>query len=307
MRDDWCSVVAQEAELPLVGTAPCTTGFLLVEWPRPWPARLEDVAELGPVHGALARSGAAGRSVRLQLIGTRETGATSRVALFARPSTSGPFALVGEEQVERHAVPATVIDLLDRPVSALRSPTRELLVCGNGARDVCCGSLGVRVADRASEVFAGNVWRTSHTGGHRFAPTGFTLPDGAFWGRLDDGAVEAILRRDVPVSTVLDHFRGSALHCDPAVQAAEQAVLGIVGWSLLDAPRSAVTVTDPDGTKRILYHYRDADGNDAAFRAVLGGGAEVTVPGCRAGAPVTQRTYEVRMIERVMAKASGVG
>ena len=39
------------------------------------------------------------------------------------------------------------------------------------------------------------VYRVSHTGGHRFAPTAMTLPDGRMWAGIEAGEVATILDR----------------------------------------------------------------------------------------------------------------
>ena len=53
---------------------------------------------------------------------------------------------------------------------------RDILVCTHGARDACCGKFGYGfyVEMRGLAAVRGDgvrVWRTSHLGGHRFAPT----------------------------------------------------------------------------------------------------------------------------------------
>ena len=40
------------------------------------------------------------------------------------------------------------------------------------------------------------VWRCSHTGGHRYAPTAITLPDGRAWAYADVGLLDGVLARD---------------------------------------------------------------------------------------------------------------
>ena len=62
---------------------------------------------------------------------------------------------------------------------------RLLLMAG----DRCCGSLGTALAQEllADPLQLGDdvrVWRTSHTGGHRFAPTALVLPQGTVVGLL---------------------------------------------------------------------------------------------------------------------------
>lgn len=68
------------------------------------------------------------------------------------------------------------------------------LVCTNGKRDVCCAVAGRPLANQAARVARGQVFETSHTGGHRFAPTGVLLPSGLTFARLDAPALLAALR-----------------------------------------------------------------------------------------------------------------
>ena len=48
---------------------------------------------------------------------------------------------------------------------------QTLLVCTHGGRDRCCGSDGTRLFQALFPPPGVRVWRTSHTAGHRFAPT----------------------------------------------------------------------------------------------------------------------------------------
>ena len=93
--------------------------------------------------------------------------------------------------------PAALLDLDldalargDREAVLAAAPGAEpaepiLLVCTNGRRDVCCAVRGRPVALDAADDHPGRVWEASHTGGHRFAPTGVLLPHGATLARLD--------------------------------------------------------------------------------------------------------------------------
>jgi hypothetical protein len=60
------------------------------------------------------------------------------------------------------------------------------LVCTHGRRDACCARKGVAFY-RALEATEhdGEVWQSSHQGGHRFAATMLYLPLGLHYGRLD--------------------------------------------------------------------------------------------------------------------------
>jgi hypothetical protein len=59
-----------------------------------------------------------------------------------------------------------------------------LLVCTHGIRDRCCGTLGGMVFAKLHRRRPEWVWQCSHLGGHRFAPTVLSLPDGMLYGRV---------------------------------------------------------------------------------------------------------------------------
>ncbi|MEP6665174.1 MAG: sucrase ferredoxin, partial [Nocardioidaceae bacterium] len=133
-----------------------------------------------------------------------------------------------------------------------------LLVCTNGRRDVCCAMRGRPVAHAASELRPGQVWETSHTGGHRFAPTVVVLPSGLTLARLTAHdavtALDAAATGSMPAELMGPrHDRGrSALL--PQHQAADSAARAHFG----EASLSALTV-------------------DHVTEASLEGGVEVSV------------------------------
>ena len=52
-----CSAVIREAGVDPIGTAGTYRGYLLLEWPLPWPRDLSEIPELSPVLEALAGTG----------------------------------------------------------------------------------------------------------------------------------------------------------------------------------------------------------------------------------------------------------
>ncbi len=68
-----------------------------------------------------------------------------------------------------------------------------LLVCTNGRHDVCCAVRGRPVALAGQDSHPGRVWECSHTGGHRFSPTGVLLPWGRALARMTETTVQDIV------------------------------------------------------------------------------------------------------------------
>ncbi len=261
-----CSAWIKEQGVDPIGTAGSYAGYLLVEWPLPWPRDLSDVAELAPVHEAMAGTG-----LRLQglvpIFGDQEA---RRVIRYAAKPGQG---FRGYERAERlvpvDRVREAAIDLArgddGDPERARAGITDDVLVCTHGKRDICCGSKGMAlVKDLSTDPawFGGSIrlWRTSHTGGHRFAPTAIVLSQGTAWAFLDADALHRIAEREGALDDLLSRYRGCAGMGSPPIQALEREAFCDVGWEWLDWSRSGeelgegrvrVTGESPAGERRI--------------------------------------------------------
>lgn len=253
-----------------IGTAGRVDQLLLVEWPLPWPA---DVSEIVPLSAA-----AADPRARVMVVAPRpddaETDGRVRVVHHRRVGT---HRLVGvDHRLARADVAGLLHDLLAAPErdqldwpSAVGPAPPEVLVCGHGRRDPCCGRwgtlLGVELAARQTGV---RVWRSSHTGGHRFAPTAITLPDGRAWAYASADLVHGVLTRTGELGEVLRHDRGN-LAFDPWAQVVERAVFGAIGWTWLEHEvTTARTDVAPDGrSAQVELEWRRPDGGSGAVAA----------------------------------------
>ncbi|OHV39386.1 MULTISPECIES: sucrase ferredoxin [Pseudofrankia] len=248
-----CAPWTQAQGADPIGSALTCDLFVLIETPPPWP---HDIGEL-PIFAGLARRGlppARLLAVRPSIDG-QPAGLPARLAAGAgagvgvtiwRRSPTGGFT--GTD----HVVPAgDVVDQIARLVEAPdgrgRPAPPEVLICGHGTRDTCCGRLGTRLALEETGAWPDvRVRRCSHTGGHRFAPTGFTLPDGLAWGFLDADVLDTIVRRAgrPPLS---GHYRGTTA-LGMWGQVAERELFERFGWAWLDHRlTSASTDPAPDG------------------------------------------------------------
>jgi len=172
--------------------------------------------------------------------------------------------------------------------SPLPPPSAEVWVCTQGSHDMCCGADGTRlvndIEDRWSDVV---VRRVSHTGGHRFAPTAMTMPDGRMWAYLDPDGLEKVLRRDPDHASVADRCRGWWGAATGPAQVAECAVFARTGWTWETAPREATVVAHDDvnniSTVEVAAGSRGPDGKAVASWLVeVAIGREVPSIACRA-------------------------
>lgn len=217
-----CAAARLALDEPLFATAPeGALAWLLVEHPGPWPSSGLPPglpAEVVRVWQAAVEAG-----VRWQWIRPVRDRRSSLATVFAvgtRP---------GAGWMEQRAL-RDLRELADLDVTALaegRAPSfgsatvqRIVLVCTHGKRDVCCARLGRPVAVRLDAALPGMVWETTHIGGHRFAATTVTLPDGTYHGGITAADTGSLADAMLDDRIVLDRFRGRAGLLAP-VQAAD--------------------------------------------------------------------------------------
>ena len=272
--DARCSTWAQFQGLDPIGSIGSYDGYLLVEWPLPWPRDIVTVPALAGV-GDLARS----HRLRLQLvvpaIGTTE----DRILLYRRNGVGEPTGFTLQEgRVGPHdSVLAAANELLAHP-AATDASVGDLLICAHGTRDRCCGSKGTRLAAWAglhlsSEI---RVWRTSHTGGHRFAPTSIVLPEGTAWAFLEEDVLKTVVRRDGSIGDIVGNYRGCSALATSSLQVLEREALRSLGWSLFDAERSGED--GKDGRSHLIV--RTASGDHHTWEGSIRSVHRITLPTC---------------------------
>ena len=276
-----CSTWARQQGLDPIGTAGCYRGYLLVEWPLPWP---RDLGE----DPALALVIQAARSAGLRFQGlVPVTNDASRVVCYRWPQGLEAGYERAELVVEPGAVVAGALAVLDEPPT--QDEIVDILVCTHGRRDRCCGSLGTALfqALLANEHLCKEsvrLFRTSHTGGHRFAPTAVVLPEGTAWAFCDGPTLHRIVRREGPLDDLLTRYRGCAGMTSPAVQALERAVAGELGWPLFALRRLGVDLGE--GMTELVVE--GPGGDETVWEATVRVGARVLSPGC--GEPIALAT-----------------
>ena len=233
-----CSAWARLQNLDPVGTAGSYRGFLLIEWPLPWPRDLSEDESLATVLEAARSFG-----MRLQgLVPATESGPRRAIA-YRWPPAGGARFQRSELVVDPGELVAAAVAVLHQ--APLRDEIVDVLVCTHGRRDRCCGSLGTALfqeltADPGLLGQGVRVWRTSHTGGHRFAPTAIVLPEGTAWAFCDTAALADIVQQKGALEDLLPRYRGCSGMATPALQALERAVLAELGWPLFTMTRYGV-------------------------------------------------------------------
>ena len=139
---------------------------------------------------------------------------------------------------------------------------RELLVCNHGSRDRCCATFGFEIYRELREVYARSqpdalrVWRCSHLGGHRMAPTLLDLPEGRYYAYITADALPNLVTREGSFTALARQYRGWG-RLSPLEQAAEHAVLMAEDWPWTTYHvKSDVTVAaEDDGASTVTLTY----------------------------------------------------
>ncbi len=265
-----CSVLWDDAELPAWGTAPRAAFWLALEQNGPWGAKAFTGSRLDSgVGGAIEQASLVVEGRPLLIRRPRSHAAQSprrgRQVYLAGGLSGTPWLLGGtvEDAEQVLTLPWDRLATADaRQVTALvdwLTPVAGglLLVCANGRRDVCCAVRGRPIARALAELRPGRVWECTHTGGHRFAPTGIVLPTGQSVARLTPEVARAALMaadegRLAPETFGPWHDRGLS-HLPPADAVAQACVRDAIG-----EPRPNVLI--PAALSDDLIEVRHADG-----------------------------------------------
>lgn len=245
MKQPFCAVANKQSGEDLVGTASQYQTYVLIECPTPWSAKAFESKPIPPALRRYVQRIKAERSVQFLLVsrgGSTISSDTTLIVYKQLLTVEGvvktyrgcEFRLSGLEQVEACLDAYWKGDRIGKPI-----PQTDILICTHGTRDKCCACFGqpffknaVRSA-RLGNLPNTRLWKVSHIGGHRFAPTVITLPDGRYYGRLTLPALESIVNRSGSIEQIQAVYRGWGVLPAP-LQILERKIFIEYGWSWFD-------------------------------------------------------------------------
>ncbi|GEM45510.1 sucrase ferredoxin [Deinococcus cellulosilyticus] len=250
---EFCNVFARRAGEDPIGSATMPLRLLMVSTPAPWgnKATPDVLSEL--LGSTLQQAADQGHRVRLQAIMPEaEDQGLVRVLWYDRAETSDSF------QSMDHLVPQSEVSgLVEALVSGCdltrweafrcHQVHRDWFICTHGSVDSACGKFGIPLYQhlRKQALPGVRIFRTSHFGGHRFAPTVIDLPEGRMWAHLELDHAKGILQQTLDPSEVKMNLRGwmGAGHFE---QILEREALLHFGWDWLTFQRE-VTLLEVTG------------------------------------------------------------
>ena len=252
------------------GTAAMARFFVGLEQPGPWGRDAARESHLGVSLGEALDTRCSSRGGRFMLLRRPgrhpdTEGPVTVLVAHAGPAPGDAWLVSGRlhrpEQLldlDWDALASGHLDVVASSLPGAAPAPPTLLVCTNGRRDVCCATRGRPVAAAAAAAAPGQVWESSHTGGHRFAPTGVLLPWGQTYARLNPELAAAALasaaRGRIPRDLLGPvHDRGrSALA--PDAQCAESAVRDRIGEEDLAALWAEPASPDAAADETLVRH-----------------------------------------------------
>ncbi len=212
---------------PSVASAPeAYRAWLLVEHPGPWAAEPAETPLPASLGGLVTFAAALG--IRVQMIRRPGRRPASEVRSVFVGWTAG-----GEPWLRRGEAIPTEPDLKELATGiapAFGAPVSEpvFLVCAHGRRNACCARFGVPLAAALAARHPGEVWETTHVGGHRFAANLVLLPHGLYYGPVGVAEATAAIAAYQRGTITPERYRGRAGQPKPA-QEAEYARLARTG------------------------------------------------------------------------------
>jgi len=219
-----CSAQSLASGEPIGGTATAEVdAWLLIEHRGRWERDIANCDLPAAASRWLTEMGARHRRLRTQLIQRRHDNDGGPVRVFVviagSPGTVRRFEIENHEQLPDIDLDGLLSGERD---AGMPGPDSLYLVCTHGRRDRCCAMHGLALVRTLQETeLDGELWQSSHQGGHRFAATMLYLPAGVHYGRLvpEDAEMVAAAHRRGEIFD-LSRYRGQTRY-SRAVQTAE--------------------------------------------------------------------------------------
>ena len=287
MKPSFCAIANRQAGEDLIGTASRYQTYVLVECPMPWAAKAFTSTQIPPALRQYVKAMKAERSIQFLTVSRARPSESVTLMVYERTVERTPQRIASSENMPSQTIPTSSAQLKVQTVSNYRGyefqldnleqvvdclaahwqgtrigkpiAQKDILVCTHGMRDKCCARFGqplFREATRSikqGDMPNTRVWKVSHIGGHRFAPTAISLPDGRYYGRLPLEGLQSIAvgsgSADQLEKLYREMYRGWGLLPAP-LQPLERMLLLRHGWDWLTGSVSYRILSDKTQDKQ---------------------------------------------------------
>ncbi|KAB8319745.1 sucrase ferredoxin [Tolypothrix campylonemoides VB511288] len=243
MNTFFCSDYSRQAGEDIIGTATNEQTYILVECPPPWTSEAFNSRWVPENLQILIKEVKRNKlPIKFLLIANNLSHKVESTTLLIYQRKEGlsngyrkqEFQLANIEQV------AGVVRKWLRggfsDYDAQTSVTRDILICTHGSHDRCCARYGNPFYFNATSIVSSleldnvRIWKSSHFGGHRFAPTAIDFPEGRYYGALDQESFKSILTRTGDITLLKKVYRGWGILPNP-IQVLERELILRHGWN----------------------------------------------------------------------------
>jgi hypothetical protein len=252
MNTFFCSDNSRNAQEDMIGSATNCDTYVLIECRPPWAAEPFDTKWLPEnLRKLQLEIKKAKLSVKFLLIANNESHKANNTTLLIYQAQKGTnninninnsyskheFLLPSLEEVAGVVKKCLAGGNSAYEVEAIAS--RDILVCTHGSRDRCCARYGNPFYYHAQSTIADlglkniRLWKSSHIGGHRFAPTMIDLPQGRYYGGITQEYFQSILTRSGDIDLFNQIYRGWGMFPE-SLQVLERELIQRYGWSWFD-------------------------------------------------------------------------
>ncbi len=242
MNTFFCSDYSRQAGEDIIGSATNYQTYILIECPLPWTSEAFNSKWVPEnLRILIEEVKRAKLPIRFLLIANDLSHKVNQTTLLIYQKKEGlsngyqkqEFILPNIEQVA--AVVQKWLWGINSNSEVETTATRDLLVCTHGSHDKCCARYGNAFYFHATATISDlnldnvRIWKSSHFGGHRFAPTVIDLPEGRYYGVLEQDSFRSILTRTGDIQCLNKVYRGSGI-LPAALQTLEKQLILSEGW-----------------------------------------------------------------------------
>lgn len=302
MNQSFCAAIARQTGEDAIGTAEHYQTYVLIECPYPWASNVFESAHIPQVLQQFISDVSSNRSVRFLCIdrGIRRREVSKRVTVLVYDAIN-PLSVErqlaqedslqqDQQQNQSNYVRNSYrgfefsLDRLEQVPNCLQSywqgtncgqpivDIQDVLICTHGMRDKCCARFGQPFFQattrwiKQQQYLQVRIWRVSHIGGHRFAPTAIVLPEGRYYAHLTIPALQALLTRTGSIDLLQSVYRGWGLLPKP-LQILERRLFLQFGWDWLKCCLSYLIVDEDERGVCAVLIVNSPDGSDITYRA----------------------------------------
>lgn len=243
MTNFFCSESSRQAGEDIIGSGTNYQTYILIESPTTWAPEAFDSSSIPEnLKNLIAEVKQAKIPVRFLLISSNQSKHTNQRKILIYEQNQEEFSngyIKQEVDVENISQAAVAIRkyLLGDSLNCESeiSETRDILICTHGSHDKCCAKYGnlfyTQALATVSHLNLSNVriWKSSHFGGHRFAPTMIDFPEGRYYGVVDQESLKSILTRTGDINCLNKVYRGWGI-LPTAIQVMERELILRYGW-----------------------------------------------------------------------------